>query len=295
VKPEASTQDSTDASTDASTDEGTEKSTDTSTDTSTDEKIEAGTGAGADEVIDALQTVCDRLGGFDDRVSLEWLDGALTALLAGPRVREPQDWLPRLFGDTWERTFADPEDHAQALAAVTARCAEIGRQLDPERLFDDPDALQLSPLMVVIGPEQRQKLLDDGDATAEDLARLPATGEVWAQGFLDAVEALADDWVSPAPGDEDAAWFDSSIRAVLALTIADEAELKADLAARYPGKTLDRDDLIDEACFAAQDLRCYWVDHAPRHAPRRVQAPPGRNEPCPCGSGRKYKKCHGAA
>jgi preprotein translocase subunit SecA len=21
----------------------------------------------------------------------------------------------------------------------------------------------------------------------------------------------------------------------------------------------------------------------------------GRNDPCPCGSGRKYKKCHGAA
>ena len=39
--------------------------------------------------------------------------------------------------------------------------------------------------------------------------------------------------------------------------------------------------------------------------PRSVQAPPkvqpitsekkiGRNEPCPCGSGKKYKKCHGA-
>ena len=23
--------------------------------------------------------------------------------------------------------------------------------------------------------------------------------------------------------------------------------------------------------------------------------PPGRNEPCPCGSGKKYKKCHGSA
>jgi uncharacterized protein YecA (UPF0149 family) len=23
--------------------------------------------------------------------------------------------------------------------------------------------------------------------------------------------------------------------------------------------------------------------------------PPGRNDPCPCGSGKKYKKCHGAA
>jgi SEC-C motif domain protein len=28
----------------------------------------------------------------------------------------------------------------------------------------------------------------------------------------------------------------------------------------------------------------------PRTAPKI-----GRNDPCPCGSGKKYKKCHGAA
>lgn len=27
--------------------------------------------------------------------------------------------------------------------------------------------------------------------------------------------------------------------------------------------------------------------------PVRVEAKVGRNDPCPCGSGRKYKKCHG--
>jgi preprotein translocase subunit SecA len=26
----------------------------------------------------------------------------------------------------------------------------------------------------------------------------------------------------------------------------------------------------------------------------RVDQKVGRNEPCPCGSGKKYKKCHGA-
>ncbi|HUP65821.1 MAG TPA: SEC-C metal-binding domain-containing protein, partial [Thermoanaerobaculia bacterium] len=28
---------------------------------------------------------------------------------------------------------------------------------------------------------------------------------------------------------------------------------------------------------------------------KRQQAKVGRNEPCPCGSGKKYKKCHGTA
>jgi preprotein translocase subunit SecA len=29
-------------------------------------------------------------------------------------------------------------------------------------------------------------------------------------------------------------------------------------------------------------------------APRRTGEKVGRNDPCPCGSGKKYKKCHGA-
>jgi preprotein translocase subunit SecA len=28
-------------------------------------------------------------------------------------------------------------------------------------------------------------------------------------------------------------------------------------------------------------------------APVRVEQEPGRNDPCPCGSGKKYKQCHG--
>jgi uncharacterized protein len=32
----------------------------------------------------------------------------------------------------------------------------------------------------------------------------------------------------------------------------------------------------------------------PRIDPVRKTATPGRNDPCPCGSGKKYKKCHGA-
>ena len=32
----------------------------------------------------------------------------------------------------------------------------------------------------------------------------------------------------------------------------------------------------------------------PERKPVSVEKAPGRNEPCPCGSGKKYKKCHGA-
>jgi uncharacterized protein YecA (UPF0149 family) len=36
-------------------------------------------------------------------------------------------------------------------------------------------------------------------------------------------------------------------------------------------------------------------DHAPPPEPFRRSAPKiGRNDPCHCGSGKKFKKCHGA-
>ncbi len=36
-------------------------------------------------------------------------------------------------------------------------------------------------------------------------------------------------------------------------------------------------------------------DDAPVQTVRRDEPKVGRNDPCPCGSGKKYKKCHGAA
>jgi uncharacterized protein YecA (UPF0149 family) len=35
-------------------------------------------------------------------------------------------------------------------------------------------------------------------------------------------------------------------------------------------------------------------DHGPATPYRRAEPKPGRNDPCACGSGRKFKKCHGA-
>jgi uncharacterized protein YecA (UPF0149 family) len=35
-------------------------------------------------------------------------------------------------------------------------------------------------------------------------------------------------------------------------------------------------------------------DKGPQQQQRIVGDKTGRNEPCPCGSGKKFKKCHGA-
>ena len=90
-----------------------------------------------DDDIAAFDRVCTRLAGFSDRISTEWADGYLSALLAGPRAMLLTEWLPAMCGDAFERAFADPDDVRQATDALQRRWSAIARELDPERLLDD--------------------------------------------------------------------------------------------------------------------------------------------------------------
>lgn len=243
--------------------------------------------------IAALEHVCDRVAGFGADVSLEWVDGFVAALVAGPRALPSDEWLPAMFGDAFERAFADPADVAQALGALQARWQVVASQLDAESLFEDPDRLRLQPLMISDDAGDRRQWVETGQMSADEAAVPPQTGALWAEGFMAAVHAFAADWPEADTQHDDALDYDSALTDVVALTLP-PAELTGYLAEVYPGQSISRDELIDAACLAVQDLRMYWVDHAPRPATRHVEARPGRNDPCPCGSGRKYKKCHGA-
>jgi SEC-C motif-containing protein len=46
--------------------------------------------------------------------------------------------------------------------------------------------------------------------------------------------------------------------------------------------------------FRQRDGRWYYLDGKVIRDPIQSAAAPGRNDPCPCGSGMKYKRCHGA-
>ncbi|MEP7281091.1 MAG: SEC-C metal-binding domain-containing protein [Rubrivivax sp.] len=238
--------------------------------------------------LDALQQVGDRLAGFDAQLSAEWLDGVLTALMAGPRVpATPDAGVEAVCGDTWSRTFADPQDIGQAQAALAARWRVLRAQLDPDTLFETPDALHLAPLLLVATDADAQDAADAGVAA-------PGLGAAWAAGFLQIVHDTTVGWraelaAGTTPVDQD--W--RSLLTPMERLAA--ASLAANDRPPHAASPADAQDAVDAACFAAQDLRLWWIDHAPRTAPRRVAAAPGRNDPCPCGSGRKFKKCHGAA
>jgi uncharacterized protein len=61
-----------------------------------------------------------------------------------------------------------------------------------------------------------------------------------------------------------------------------------------PSVSEQRLDAFGAAIWAVYDLRQLWQSLGPRVETVRKQPAPGRNDPCPCGSGKKYKKCHGA-
>jgi uncharacterized protein len=250
--------------------------------------------APADPEIEAFDAVCRRLAGFDDRIDTEWADGYLTAIAAGPRAVAVDEWLPAMCDDVFERTFADPDDLAQATAALTARLDRLRRELDPETLLDDEDQVRIAPLMQEWDDESRRLLVDEGHATAEEAARVH-TGAVWAEGFFAALKDFAADWPEPASGNELAEAFHAMLETVASLAWDPQSDVFKAFAKRgWKDADPTRDELIDEACFAVQDLRLYWLDNAPKPPPRRVETAPGRNDPCPCGSGKKFKKCHGA-
>ena len=90
-----------------------------------------------DADLDRLQKLAEQLSGFDERVSLEWLDGAKTALAAGPRPTTVLAWRDALLGDAWSRAFADPEADRDATAILETRWRVLLKQLDPELLMDE--------------------------------------------------------------------------------------------------------------------------------------------------------------
>jgi SEC-C motif-containing protein len=142
-------------------------------------------------------------------------------------------------------------------------------------------------------------------ATAEELMRSRYTA--FTTGDVDWImESHHPDTVGEIDRDEVAQW--SSASEWLGLKIRDteaggpdDAEGSVTFRARYKvqGQQVDH---VERAHFERDngEWRFHTVieeegDERPELVPVTAKATVGRNDPCPCGSGKKYKKCHGAA
>ena len=248
---------------------------------------------------------------MDEAPQWEFCEGVMAALIC---CREPipqRMYLALLLdlgmgdeaaeGDASYTPFAGEVQFMRFEMLWQRRWRQIQAALDTEvQSLDDPRAYypevwDVKGAWMSMPPESRE-LKEGQDAqdaqTVDD--PMPAFGQVWALGFMYVVETWAEHWQAPKSKD-DAQWLDESMQAIVALTEPDAHPPVLNLQDETgpPSISQQRLDAFLDAIWAVYDLRRLWRSLGRKVEPARKDATPGRNDPCFCGSGKKYKKCHG--
>ena len=252
-----------------------------------------------DGILDDLRTR------YDETPQWEFCEGFMAALICCRRLIPPGEYLPMLLdivqpaqgqadGDAaeGEGSFADAAQAMRFMQLWLQRWNEIATALDirVEGLDDErayhPEVMDVRGAVAALPEAERL------EAAGEDL---PSFGQVWALGFMFAVENWPEEWA--APRDKEAAkWLDEGLQAMVALTEddTDPPTLSVFDDDGPPSVSVNRFNAFADAVWAVYDLREMWRNIGPRVETVRKEATPGRNDLCHCGSGKKYKKCHGA-
>jgi len=259
---------------------------------------------------DEIDTILDDLRSrYDETPQWEFCEGFMAALICCRRAIPQAEYLDVLLatgegGDGAMAledgelqsdaggSFADAAQQLRFLELWDQRWAEVRTALDtPIESLEDanayyPEITDVRGAIAALPEAERAQW--PGEA-------LPAFGQVWALGFMYAVEAWPDEWA--APSDKKAAkWHDTALQAMVAMTEddLDPPELSPFSEDGPPSMSRARLDAFGDAIWAVYDLREIWRDIGPRVQTLRRSDVPGRNDLCHCGSGKKYKKCHGA-
>ena len=229
-----------------------------------------------DPDLDRLQDLLNAIPVERDGMTVAELDGYVAALIVCPEVILPSEWLPGVWGG--EHEFVDVAEAEATIAAVMEHYNRIARELAEH-------------------PEDYAPVFEIDPNSGETL------WEPWIDGFERAMRLRPDAWEEIRLSDDEEG--SASISMIVALNdfyygrseLTEEAEDEFDRMA--PGLipefvrnlnawTKSRHTGIRGSSVAQPHVR--FGQEEPTSFGRKV----GRNEPCPCGSGRKYKRCCGA-
>lgn len=247
------------------------------------------------EDFDELDAILDELRTRDEEIpQWEFCEGFMAALICGRRPISPEEYLPVLLGlddAAALAPFADATQRERFLALWTRRWQEVALALDAEveNLEDEaayqPEVMDVRGAIATLPAAERAELGEE----------VPAFAQVWALGFMFAVENWPEEWAPPR--DKEAAqWLDEALDTIVTMTEDDTGvpEISPFGDDTPPSVSVERLNAFGDAIWAVYDLRELWRSIGPRVETVRKQAEPGRNDLCYCGSGKKYKKCHGA-
>lgn len=210
----------------------------------------------------------------DETMMLDTLDGYLTALVIGPVSLKPSLWLPAVWGPkvSDEPAFETMEQAQHILDLILRHMRGI-----MDSLRRDPDAHE--PVF--------DTLVYEGNP------REYADGEMWAHGFMTGIALSREAW-QPFFDEPDGA----EVLRPIYLLGSDEVTPEELLLTETPEQ---REEIGKQIPASVARIYRYWqpfrqteVERMATGTIQRDQPKVGRNDPCPCGSGKKFKKCCGA-
>ena len=201
--------------------------------------------------------------------SIEALDGFFAALACCPDLIMPSEYMPILQrGETesGDLVFESAEDAQRFISLVGRHWNCVNDQLNWGDVY--------LPL-----------ILED--------ERSGRGGNDWANGFLTGTHLRHDIWAELMNDDEQA----GPIVPILALAY----EHHPDPEMRPYEEPIDkktRDELLVASAAGVMRMHAYFLSRRGQYLPDdggtlRPRSKVGRNAPCPCGSGKKYKQCCG--
>ncbi|ERH66011.1 hypothetical protein N172_16140 [Pantoea dispersa EGD-AAK13] len=209
-----------------------------------------------------LDDMLEKYGNEHSVVDTAELDGMLTALLSGPNDIELSEWLVAIWGGEKKiPQWANAREMDRFMALTFQHFNDIA-----ERLAEYPE--QFDPLF--------------GEQEME--GQLFTVVEDWCYGYMRGV-ALDADWAQLPAAQQPA---------LQAIALHGSEEQLAQREAFTPDAF---ESSIEAIRPAALELHEYWQEQRMAQPDPAPQLPHfageknGRNDPCPCGSGKKFKQC----
>jgi len=192
-------------------------------------------------------------------IDVSELDGLLTAVVSGPVMIPPSQWLPQIWGD-FPPVFSDEQELQVVMSLFMRHMNGISTCL-----MEQPGDFE---------PMFEERIVDGKTYTIVD---------EWCEGYMRGVTLAAWRWDLESP---DMKKLFAPINAFVG-----EQALITD-------KNFSREEInnLREAITPnVREIHAYWLAHRSEHAPvatvKRSEPKLGRNDPCACGSGKKFKKC----
>lgn len=220
----------------------------------------------SDDEFDALEEFLTSEEVPADCMNLEMLDGYLAAVVISPEPLEPAAWLPAVWSaHEDEASFASGSGMQRAIRLVLGYYNE---------------------LVTTVGAPEGWEPFCYAGSSADDLS----VGDEWVEGFMQGLELWPQDWAGRVPH-HDAEAVSEALEAAIRPWESAGDEVADSVRLQW----------LADARDAIAEIRARWLDlDLPQPMPCAVDAPSvgrsaaGRNDPCPCGSGKKFKKCCGA-